>query len=75
MTASTGGNVSEPMPADDPRLIAWKKYQETEEYSNTTKWALDTNASDDQRQLYVEGSLWAAFIQGYEDGGIAWPGQ
>ena len=43
---------------DDPRLIAWEKYKETGEYQNVRKWAAYPE--------HVEGSLWTAFIMGYE---------
>ena len=55
MTAATGGNVSAPVPADDPRMIAWKKYQATDDYANA-------------RRNHIEGALWAAFIAGFEAG-------
>jgi hypothetical protein len=109
MTAVTGGNVSAPIPADDPRMIAWKAYVETEDYANALKWATESQREilrvlaalkrgdcwcemavgnpmvsyhnegcsvaasifddrSERRQRYVEGSLWAAFIEGYAAG-------
>ncbi len=38
-------------------MIAWKKYQESEDFANSKKWA----AFPDHR----EGSLWGAFSEGF----------
>lgn len=43
---------------DDPRKVAWDKYKKTSTYANTRRWALKEEA--------VDGSLWAAFIAGFE---------
>jgi hypothetical protein len=45
---------------DDPRMIAWDAWTQTPEYANTLQWA----AHGEHRK----GSLWAAFLQGYETG-------
>src|SRR5712691_5739140 len=50
-------SVMTPLPADDPRLVAWTSYTATEDYRNTKKWAEHTD--------HGEGSLWAAFIAGW----------
>ena len=42
----------------DPRMIHWEEYKKTEEYANTLKWAT--------HREHTEGSLWAAFVRGYE---------
>jgi len=42
---------------NDPRVVAFAKYKKTGEYANTRKWALDG--------CYVDGSLWAAFVEGW----------
>ena len=47
-----------PFPASDPRMVAWKAYQATNEYANSRKWAL--------HEEHVEGSLWAAFLAAWE---------
>ena len=44
-----------PVPDDHPLMVAWKAYQQTEDYANTKRWA-DT---------HTVGSLWAAFEQGW----------
>lgn len=51
-------NASTPVAENDPRMIAWKAYVETAEYANTFKWA---GTTEQNRQ----GSLWAAFIEGF----------
>ena len=47
-----------PLALDDPRMLAWAAYKATPEYQNTRKWAL--------YEEHVDGSLWAALLQGYE---------
>jgi hypothetical protein len=47
-----------PLPVDDPRMIAWKAYRESAEYANAAGWAVFPENT--------EGSLWAAFIAGFE---------
>ena len=42
---------------NDPRVVAFAKYKKTDEYTNTRKWALKEDS--------VDGSLWAAFVEGY----------
>ena len=46
------------LPDDDPRVVAFAEYKDSEEYTNTFKWAFDSRHRD--------GSLWAAFIKGWE---------
>ena len=45
------------VPDTDPLMVAWKAYRESAEYANTAKWAVKAEHS--------EGSLWAAFEQGF----------
>ena len=45
------------LPDNDPRIVAWEAYKQTEEYANTQRWA---SAID-----HTEGSLWAAFLEGW----------
>lgn len=47
-----------PLSPNDPRLIAWNAYKAGEDFKNTRKWAL--------HEEHVDGSLWAAFLAGYE---------
>ncbi len=66
---------------DDPRMIAWKAYQETDAYKNSKHWAMTifpmmyakdppeklySLMAPEQREKHVEGSLWAAFLEGWE---------
>lgn len=51
-------NAMSPLPEDHPLIQAFDKYKNTPEYSNTRRWA--TNPK------HTEGSLWAAFIEGWE---------
>ena len=46
------------LPDDSPILIAFNQYKATQSYENTKKWALYPE--------HVEGSLWAAFMEGWE---------
>jgi hypothetical protein len=46
-----------PMPKDHPLMKAWEEYKQTDDYANTRKWALHAE--------HVDGSLWAAFSQGW----------
>lgn len=65
-------NAMTPVASDDPRMIAWKAYVSTPEYANSRKWALAVNYEDgrairpEMHEQNVEGSLWAAFIAGFE---------
>lgn len=45
------------LPDNDPRIIAWKHFQETDEFKNACKWALT--------EEHLVGSLWAVFIAGH----------
>lgn len=49
------------LPTDHPMMIAWTAYKATDEYRNTLKWAA--------HEQHVEGSLWAAYEQGFRTGG------
>lgn len=49
--------VYQPLPDDDPVMVAWNLYKTTEDYANTLKWA----AYKEHRV----GSLWACFLEGW----------
>jgi hypothetical protein len=51
-------NTMAALPADDPRMIAWDAYKATEAYANSFCWA--------GHELHRSGSMWAAFLAGYE---------
>ena len=74
------GNVSAEVPLSDPMRQAFEKYKATSEYANSKHWALrvapmfqvgeDRGAACDlmpleQRSRHVDGSLWAAFVEGW----------
>lgn len=45
--------------ANDPLMVAWTAYKATPAYANTKKWAASPQD--------VDGSLWAAFAQGWTE--------
>lgn len=61
-----------PVSPDDPLMIAWTAYKSTEDFSNSLKWAMAYEYSagrpiaESQRVAHAEGSLWAAFMQGFK---------
>ena len=79
------GGVSAPVPADDPRMIAWNAYRATDEYLKTAGQAIGIkpmrSVDRESRRQRIDGSLWAAFIVGFEAGrqfnkrGLELPGQ
>jgi hypothetical protein len=54
-------SASAPVPADHPLMKAWEAYKASDEYASTKKWAVYAENTD--------GSLWAAYSQGWRDGG------
>jgi hypothetical protein len=44
----------------EPIMVAWREYQATAEFANTKKWARHPDPD------YTEGSLWAAFLAGFQ---------
>jgi len=72
--------VMTPCKPDDPLMIAWKAYQETEDYANSYKWAtaaiehvvlpeptdpMANRWTEDHYRQFVQGSMWAAFMAGF----------
>lgn len=45
------------VPMSNPMRAAWERYKKTEKYATTRRWAL--------KDEHVDGSLWAAFCEGY----------
>lgn len=45
------------VPDDAPVMKAWNTYTATDNYANTRMWAA--------HDAHVDGSLWAAFLQGW----------
>ena len=55
-----------PVPKDAPLMVAWDAYKATEEFANSRTWA--------GIPAHTEGSLWAAFVEGWKAaGGAVWP--
>ena len=52
-------SVMKALPENDPIMISWNKYKATDQFANTKKWAVYPE--------HVEGSLWAAYLQGRND--------
>ena len=50
--------IQSEVPLTHPMRAAWQIYENTPEYANSKKWAIHPQ--------HVDGSLWAAFCQGYE---------
>lgn len=46
-----------PVPEDSPVMVAWRRWEKTEEFENIRRWAL---------QEHVRSALWAAFLEGFE---------
>ena len=70
--------VSAKVPDDDPLMIAWKAYLESEDYDNAKRWA-ETFVIEGDGKLgtisakhpHLEGSLWAMFAKGFQAGKLA----
>lgn len=52
-----------PMDRDAPVMLAWATFKATEAYENAARWAVSPQDT--------EGSLWRAFLEGYEAAGRA----
>ena len=42
---------------DDPMMVAWREYKNSDDYAVLRQWALKTES--------VDGSLWDAFAHGW----------
>lgn len=72
-----------PCPPDSPLMKAWTAYQETEDFKTSFKWVTaeqrkelrppaDPTANgitDWNRDQWAQGSMWAAFMAGFEAAG------
>jgi hypothetical protein len=56
-------SASSPVPKDHPLMVAWRAYLSTEDFANTRRWV------DEGDESAVDGSLWAAFEQGWRAAG------
>lgn len=54
-------SVSAAVPSDHPLMKAWEAYKQTEDFANSRKWAM--------HDQHLDGSLWAAFEQGFRAAG------
>ncbi len=50
-------NVMIAMPKDSPLMVAWETYKASDSYANARAWV--------EHEDHVDGSLWAAFEQGW----------
>lgn len=48
------------LPKNDPRMLAWGRFQRTEDYVNTLDWAAEPE--------HRVGSMWRCFLEGYTAG-------
>jgi hypothetical protein len=69
-----------PCPANHPLMIAWTAYEKTEDFKNTMHWATaniviaaeptlrEANRVNpaEERERRAKGSLWAAFMAGFD---------
>ena len=56
-----GGIVSAEVPLSDPMRAAWEAYKLTDEFATTRAWCSHIYKDD-----HIDGSLWAAFVKGYQ---------
>jgi hypothetical protein len=52
--------VSRACSEDEPLMIAWRKYQASEDYANTVSWMGEPKSPQQH-----DGTLWAAFMAGF----------
>lgn len=76
---------SSPCPPDHPLMIAWTAYKDTEDFKNSLHWATTDTvmrqeradelgipnqpAPKEMREQYALGSMWAAFMAGFNAAG------
>ena len=62
------------LPSDDPLMIAWNEYCETDEFKNALRWAVETKYDDGrsidplQIEQHAKGAMWLSFTKGLEIG-------
>lgn len=52
-------DATQELPKDDPRVVAWNQYQQSESYADSHKWAAFPEHRD--------GALWGAFLAGWTE--------
>ena len=50
-------SVQAQVPEDSPMMVAWRKYEASDEYANSEKWA--------RIEAHTKGAMWAAFVAGF----------
>ena len=60
LTEYPGRDLMTDVPSTDPMMVAWESYRASANYANTRKWAT--------KDRHVDGSLWAAFCEGWSAG-------
>ncbi len=50
---------------DEPVYKAWNIYKETDDFKNSLKWTMDKSLQGMAHEQTCTGSLWAAFVAGY----------
>lgn len=63
-------SVSQPVPKDDPLMIAWEAWKASESYPNARKWATAFTTECEPNGVkithpHLDGAFWAAFICGW----------
>jgi hypothetical protein len=56
----TDDQVQQAVAQDDPLMVSWKAYQQTDAFANSKKWAA--------HEQHIMGSLWAVFENGFRAG-------
>jgi hypothetical protein len=75
-------NAMTPCPPDSELMKAWNAYQETEDFKNSFAWVTVNQrqqqtrtpsganpVTDEHRDRWAQGSMWAAFMAGFEAAG------
>lgn len=56
--------IQTPVPEDDPLIIAWKAYKESDAFAHAKSWATNV-AWIQQHPDNADGQLWSAFEHGW----------
>ena len=64
--AGNDTTVMTPLASDDPMLVAWKLYEQSDVFLKNREQAITSSAAPGLYGLSrAEGALWAAFCQGW----------
>lgn len=61
------------LPSDHPMMVAWNKFESTDEFKNALRWAVETKYDDGrpvgdiQREQHAKGAMWLAFTRHFLD--------